>query len=184
MKKILVVILTLVVAISATYATDIAVNGRFGLGYYGENPSSYTHSSNFALTMGADAYCTKKNIFDIGFNAHCVFGIGTRKTEYPASTSTTTSGSTTIKTTTPAISSTDTSYIASFFFGPVVRCNFTDAFSVRLALGCESCVGYSTLGMLISGDYKISDTISAGIEFKYGVVANIVNINAAMTIAY
>lgn len=184
MKKILVVFLALIVAVSATYATDIKVNGRFGMGYYGEFPSSNIHSSNFAITMGADAYCVEKNIFDIGFNAHCTLGIGSKKVEYSASSSSTTSGSSTIIITTPASSSTSTSYVASFFFGPVVRCNFTDSVSMRLALGYEGCIDYSTLGMEISTDLQITDTLSAGVEFKYGVVANIINVNAVLSIAF
>ena len=173
MKKITIFMLVVAVSIFCLGATDLDVEGRCGIGYFGIHPSGDTSSSMFIMSVGADTYCYEKGGLELGFNTQFMFGVGSQTTK--ASSSTTKVGSTTYTSTTAASSS--TCFCSTFFFGPVIKYNFDDKISGRIALGYEGLIEFSTMAFEFSIDCSINEKWSCGLEFKYGVAVNVIDFN-------
>lgn len=175
MKKFVIVLLLTTIVLGGIFATDINVEGRLGMGYFyghssqslGSTSSASIYIQSFDISIGADAYCFKKNNFEFGFNAHYIHALGKQKTiAYVSGT----------------LNVLDEGFYPwkTLFFGPVFKYNFTDKISARFAMGYYNAESNTTIGCEISGDYGISDKVAVGLEFKWGLNVGI-NINATAT---
>lgn len=144
----------------SVYATDVKVDARTGISYYQANLAD-TDLIAGVVSVGADMYCFEKNSFELGFNAHFLFGYGTERfasfsQKYKES------GSYALPYGNPSYS--------LFFFGPVMRYNFSEKISARVGLEYEpELAGNNSICFLLSGDYLLTDNFAVGIESRIGV---------------
>lgn len=167
MKKVLIILVLTLAIVGSIYATDVKVDARTGISYYQANLAN-TNLIAGVVSVGVDMYCFEKNSIEFGFNAHFLHGYGTKRFASFAQK---------YKEYTPgeAVSSSSSlpygngSY-SVFFFGPIMRYNFSEKISARLGLEYEEEIaGNNYICILLSADYLITNNFAVGIESRVGL---------------